>query len=162
MIYDECKYEGNIPRRWGNISAAELVRRFWLGMVGGAYVGHGETYLDSNEVLWWSKGGVLHGDSPPRIAFMRRVLESAPAEGLNNLSTYYIAAGQEGRYYLFYFDASQPAEYEFDLAKGPRYRADVIDPWEMTITAAPGTFSGKFMMKLPGKPYLAVRFQRVE
>jgi hypothetical protein len=53
---------------------------------------------------------------------------------------------------------NQPAEYEFDLAKGSTYRADLIDPWEMTVTPLPGTFTGKFIMKLPGKPYLAVRF----
>jgi hypothetical protein len=34
--YDECKYEGNIPKRWGNISAQEMVRQFWLGTVSGA------------------------------------------------------------------------------------------------------------------------------
>jgi hypothetical protein len=162
VIYDECKYEGNISKRWGNISAQELVRRFWLGTVSGAYVGHGETYLDPNDILWWSKGGVLHGDSPKRIAFLRKILEAAPAEGLNNLSTYYLGAGQEGRYYLFYFDVSQPAEYEFDLATGPRYHADVINPWAMTITPVDGTFSGKFNMKLPGKPYLAIRLERVD
>jgi hypothetical protein len=162
VIYDECKYEGNIPKRWGNISAQELVRRFWVGTVSGAYVGHGETYLDSNDILWWSKGGVLKGDSPKRIAFLRKILESAPAEGLNNLSTYYLGAGQEGRYYLFYFDVNQPAEYEFDLAKGVQYRADLIDPWDMTIAPVAGTFAGKFVMKLPGKPFLAVRFQKVD
>ena len=162
VIYDECKYEGNIPRRWGNIPAQELVRRFWLGTVGGGYVGHGETYLDANDILWWSKGGVLHGESPKRIAFLRKILESAPAEGLNNLSTYYLGAGQEGRYYLFYFDVNQPAEYEFNLNQGTRYRADIIDPWEMTITPVPGTFSGKFTMKLPGRPFLAVRFERAD
>ena len=161
VIYDECKYEGDIPRRWGNISAQEMVRRFWLGTVSGAYVGHGETYLDPNDILWWSKGGVLHGESPRRIAFLRQILEGAPAEGLNNLSTYYLGAGQEGRYYLFYFDVNQPAEYEFDLAKGVRYRADIIDPWEMTITPVAGTFEGKFTLKLPAKPYMAVRFQKV-
>ena len=161
VIYDECKYEGNIPKRWGNISARELVRRFWVGTVSGAYVGHGETYLDPNDILWWSKGGVLRGESPQRIAFLRKILETAPAEGLNNLSTYYLGAGQESRYYLFYFDVNQPAEYEFDLGKGSQYRADLIDPWEMTITPVPGSFAGKFTMKLPGKPFLAVRFQKV-
>jgi hypothetical protein len=161
VIYDECKYEGNIPKRWGNISAQELVRRFWLGTVSGAYVGHGETYLDPDDILWWSKGGVLRGESPRRIAFLRKIVEAAPAEGLNNLSTYYLGAGQEGRYYLYYFDVNQPAEYEFDLAKGSEYRADLIDPWEMTVTPLAGTFSGKFTMKLPGKPALAVRFQKV-
>ena len=160
VIYDECKYEGNIPKRWGNISAQELVRRFWLGTVSGAYVGHGETYLDPNDVLWWSKGGVLKGQSPARIAFLRKILDGSPPEGLNNLSTYYLGAGQEGRYYLFYFDVNQPAEYEFDLAKGVDYRADLIDPWEMAITPVAGTFSGKFSLKLPGKPFQAVRFQK--
>ncbi len=161
VIYDECKYEGNIPKRWGSISAEELVRRFWLGTVSGVYVGHGETYLDPHDVLWWSKGGILHGQSPQRIAFLRKIVEAGPAEGLNNISTYYLGAGQEGRYYLFYFDVNQPREYEFDLAKGVRYLASLIDPWEMTVTPVAGTFEGKFTMKLPGKPYLAVRFEKV-
>jgi hypothetical protein len=117
VIYDECKYEGNIPKRWGNISAREMVRRFWLGAVSGAYVGHGETYLDPNDTLWWSKGGTLHGQSPARIAYLRKILEDATPEGLNILSTYCLGAGQPGRYYLFYFDVNQPVEYEFDLTQ---------------------------------------------
>jgi len=71
VIFDECKYEGNIPKRWGDISAREMTRRFWLGMANGAYVGHGETYLDSHDILWWSKGGLLHGQSASRIALSR-------------------------------------------------------------------------------------------
>ena len=67
VIFDECKYEGNIPQRWGDISAQEMTRRFWLGTVYGAYVGHGETYLNEKDILWWSKGGVLHGESPKQI-----------------------------------------------------------------------------------------------
>jgi hypothetical protein len=160
VIYDEAKYEGNIPKRWGNISGQEMVRRFWLATVAGAYAGHGETFLDPNDILWWSKGGTLHGESPRRIAFLKKILEGAPAEGLNNLSTYYPGAGQAGRYYLFYFDVNQPAEYEFDLGRNS-FHADIIDPWEMTITPVTGTFSGKFNFKLPGKPFQAVRFERV-
>ena len=142
--------------------AEEMVRRFWLGTAGGAYVGHSETYLDPQDILWWSKGGVLHGESPQRIAFLRKILESAPPEGLNNLASYYLGAGQEGRYYLFYFDVNQPAEYVFELAPGVKYKAEIIDPWAMTITPVEGTFQGKFEMKLPGKPFLAVRFQRAD
>jgi len=63
---------------------------------------------------------------------------------------------------LFYFDVNQPAEYQFDLAPGPQYRAEIIDPWEMTVTPVSGTFTGKFLMKLPGKPYQAVRFRKVD
>jgi hypothetical protein len=162
LIFDECQYEGNIPRRWGAISAQEMVRRFWLGTAYGAYVGHGETYLDPHDILWWSKGGVLHGQSPPRIAFLRKILEDAPPEGIDNISTYYLEAGAPGKFYLFYFDSYQPAEYTFDLAKGVKYRADVIDPWAMTITPVPGTFEGKFTMKLPGKPNLAIRFRKID
>ena len=162
VIYDEAKYEGDIPKRWGNISAQEIVRRFWLATVGGAYAGHGETYLDPNDILWWSKGGTLHGESPRRIAFLKKILDGAPPEGLNNMSTYYLGAGQEGRYYLFYFDVNQPAEYEFDLGRNATYRADLIDPWEMTVTPVAGTFTGKFNFKLLGKPFQAVRFQRID
>lgn len=161
VIYDECKYEGNIPKRWGNISAQELVRRFWLATVQGAYGGHGETYLDPKDVLWWSKGGVLRGESPRRIAFLRSILDQSPTEGLNSTFTYYPGAGQEGKYYLFYFDLNQPSEYTFELPKGAHYKADLIDPWEMTIGAVPGSFTGTFTLQLPGKPFQAVRFQRV-
>ena len=69
VLYDECRYEGNLPRRWGDISAHELLRNFWLGAVEGCYVGHGETYVDPKDVLWWSKGGVLHGQSWDAIDF---------------------------------------------------------------------------------------------
>jgi len=38
------KYEGDLPERWGDLSAEELVHRFWQGTIAGSYVGHGETY----------------------------------------------------------------------------------------------------------------------
>ena len=46
VVFDEVKYEGNIDQRWGQLSAEEMVLRFWNGTVAGTYVGHGETYLD--------------------------------------------------------------------------------------------------------------------
>ncbi len=70
------------------------MRRFWLGTVSEAYVGQGETYLEPNDILWWSKGGTLHGQSAERIAFLRKILEGTPAEGLNNLSTYILGPGR--------------------------------------------------------------------
>ena len=56
-VVDECGYEGNIPPSWGNISAEEMVHRFWEGTVNGGYVGHGETFLHPEDILWWAKGG---------------------------------------------------------------------------------------------------------
>lgn len=161
VVFDECKYEGNIQRRWGNISGHEMVRRFWLATVNGAYGGHGETYLDAKDILWWAKGGVLHGESPKRLAFLRRILEEGPAEGIDPLPNQkYAVAGREGQYYLFYYDLAQPGEMEYDLPPGASFRAEIIDPWQMTVTPMPGTYQGKFVMKLPGRPHLAVRFRK--
>jgi len=161
VIFDECKYEGNIPQRWGDISAQEMTRRFWLGTVYGGYVGHGETYLNPKDILWWSKGGVLHGESPKRIAFLRGIVESGPAEGLAPLANpYYPGAAKAGDYYLFYLDYHQPEIARFDLPAGTRFEADVIDPWEMTVAKNPGVYSGRVELKMPGKPYLAVRFRK--
>jgi hypothetical protein len=161
VLFDECKYEGNIPFRWGNISARELVRRFWLAAAMGAYAGHGETYLDASDILWWSKGGVLKGESAPRIAFLRKIMEEGPPGWMNPLTDrYYPAAGKPGEYYLFYFDLAQPARHDFSLQTGVQYRAEIIDPWEMTITPVDGVFEGKFTLPLPGRPQMAVRFRK--
>jgi hypothetical protein len=162
VVFDECKYEGNIQQRWGNISAQEMTRRFWIGTVSGAYVGHGETYLNSQEVLWWSKGGALHGESAPRIAFLRKLMETHAADGLAPIANaYYPAASRPGEYYLYYTDYHQPVLAEFDLPPVAEFRADVIDPWNMTVTPIAGTFKGKFQVKLPGKPYLAIQLRKV-
>jgi hypothetical protein len=86
VVIDECGYEGDISHLWGNLSPQEMVMRFWLGFADGGYVGHGETYLNATETLWWSKGGALVGESVPRIAFLRTIFEAAPAGGLLPLS----------------------------------------------------------------------------
>jgi hypothetical protein len=162
VIFDECKYEGNISQRWGNLSGHEMTRRFWLAVTAGAYGGHGETFLDPHEVLWWSKGGTLHGESAPRIAFLRHLVEQGPAGGLNAMeNAYYPCAAKTGEYYLHYFDYHQPAEHEFTLPDGNRFQADIIDPWKMTITPVAGLHSGKAKLALPGLPFLAVRFRKV-
>jgi hypothetical protein len=158
VVVDECCYEGTIPQGWGNISAQELVHRFWLGTVNGGYVGHGETYLHPEDILWWSKGGVLHGESPARIAFLRHILEQGPAKGLDPVGRW--GAGVVGEYYLFYFGVRQPGLWRFNLPSGIHYRVEVVDTWEMTVTPLEGTFEGQFEIPLPGKPYLTVRIRR--
>ena len=163
VVIDECRYEGNIPRRWGNIPATEMVRKFWEGTLRGGYVGHGETYLHPEDILWWSKGGVLHGQSPARIAFLRRILEGGPGRGLDPVSgvvqTGFPCASKGDCYYLTYCGIQQPAAIPFSLPEGNRYEADVIDTWQMTIATQPGVFEGRFTVALPGKPYMAVRLR---
>ncbi|MBN1309882.1 MAG: DUF5060 domain-containing protein [Anaerolineae bacterium] len=160
VIVDECGYEGNIEKHWGNLSAQEMVRRFWLGTVHGGYVGHGETYLHPEDILWWSKGSQLHGQSVPRIAFLRSILEQGPVDGLDPMTTIYPnASGREGKYYLIYYGLHQPAEQTLELPGGP-YRIDIIDTWEMTITPLERFFEDKSQIQLPGKPDIAVRIQK--
>ena len=87
VIYDELAYEGNLPLDWGNISGFELADRLWSLYAQGAYGTHGEVFLSDDEVLWWAKGGILKGESPARIAFLKTVLQEAdgPLEAWNLL-----------------------------------------------------------------------------
>jgi len=75
VLIDECGYEGDIMYDWGNLTAEEMVHRFWWSVCRGGYCTHGETFHREDEVLWWGKGGKLHGKSAEGIAFLRSVLE---------------------------------------------------------------------------------------
>lgn len=78
VLMDEFGYEGNIFCHWGHLSAFELVNRFWICCVQGGYGTHGETFMDLSDTLWWSKGGVLKGQSPARIGFLKEIMKELP------------------------------------------------------------------------------------
>ena len=160
IIYDEMQYEGNIPAPWGNLSAEEMTRRFWMAIVSGCYATHGETYLDPADILWWSKGGKLHGQSPERIGFLRKLVEEYAAAGLSALGNPYPPAAAGENVILYYLDYHRPAEYTFRLPPGVSYRAQLIDPWNMKTTPVEGVLTGTSKMKLPGRPYQAVVFRK--
>ena len=80
IIYDECRYEGDITFGWGNLTPEEMTSMFWKSLITGTYAGHGETYMHPDDILWWSKGGVLHGESPARIAFFKKYWKTPPKE----------------------------------------------------------------------------------
>ena len=164
VVIDECCYEGDIPQRWGDITAEEMVRRFWETTVRGGYCGHGETYADPDDVLWWSKGGVLKGHSPARLALLREVLASAPATGLDPLDGIvkhgFPCAGRIGEYYLTYTGPHQPRAISLSLPSETSFDVDVIDTWAMTIARVPGSHRGQCTVELPGRPYIAVRARR--
>jgi hypothetical protein len=151
--------------------------------MGGCYVSHGETLLDADGVLdenttptlWWAHGGKLKGTSPARIGFLRKLVEETAARagkdakrtGLEApVRPYYLnavsldSAGTSTQEILYYMDFHQPVFYEFPLPAG-KFSAELIDPWEMKITALPGTFEGKTKLKLTGRPYQALRLRRV-
>ncbi|WP_028552610.1 DUF5605 domain-containing protein [Paenibacillus sp. UNC451MF] len=158
IVVDECCYEGNLPQRWGNITGEEMTSRFWDGFTRGGYVGHGETFLHPDEVVWWSKGGQLYGESPSRIAFLRGVLDEAPAtavpiERFRDAP----AIGTEGEYYLQYFGIHRPAYRELPLPEEQKFTIEMIDTWNMTVTKLDGEYSGLCRIEMPGKPYIAIR-----
>ena len=160
VIIDECVYEGNIPNDWGNLTPEEMMNRFWISWCRGAYCTHGETYLHPESILWWSKGGKLYGKSPERIAFLYRIMTEAPTEGvypLHNIWNKETQLIKDREWYLYYYGSSQQAMATFTLPKDIKFRLEVIDAWNMTITPVAGEFSGRAEIPLPGRPYVAVR-----
>ena len=185
VVYDEVKYEGDIESRWGQLSAEEMVFRFWNATVAGTYCGHGETFKSDDQILWWSKGGVLKGESPARLAFLKKVLDTAPPEGIEPVDKWQDSpiGGQPGKYYLIYFGKATPTNWLFQLPKPPlgklqsadglKFTAEILDTWNMTVTPVNGIFTLRknnyiFADKdgrsiaLPGNPYMAIRIKRVD
>lgn len=163
VVIDECAYEGNIDQGWGNITGEEMTRRFWEGAVRGGYVGHGETYVDPDDILWWAKGGTLKGTSPDRIGFLRRIIEESPGGRLEPLPGHWDArsAGIQDEYEIIYYGFTQPTYRRFVKSSEKIYKVDVIDTWNMSVETLPGTYSGRFRIELPGRQYIAVRLRAV-
>lgn len=186
VIYDEFCYEGNFNVRWGDLSGEETVFRFWEAMIAGTYAGHGEVFAEkpgmpeSEELVWTAIGGVLRGAAPDRIAFMRRIFEEGVTQGWEPADKWWqVDMARNGNTrFLFWFGKNTPAswepaipEKELDLTPSGRYRAEIIDAWNMTITPVEGVFTlakkekgaywftdvdGK-KIDLPGRPLMAVR-----
>ena len=116
------------------------------------------------------------GDVSERIGFLRKVLEEGPADGLEPIDKWQDVrtAGRAGTYYLVYFGADKPTEWKVELPRGGlndplTLKAEVLDTWGMTVTPVDEVFElkpeGRYRytcpdrpaLRLPGKPYLAVR-----
>ncbi len=189
VVNDEPEYEGNIWHCWGNITAEELVHRFWITLMRGGYAGHGETYADPDDLLWWAKGGKLHGTSWPRIAFLRRLLEEDGIRGLEPMghnaewpwSRISGARDIGGRVSWIYLGEHQPDQWTTGLPTDDgRYQVDIIDIWAMTVTPAEqipayvthptrhgeiirgGVADAAFGVRLPGRPNLALRIRKLD
>jgi hypothetical protein len=180
VVFDEVNYEGDAPEHWGQLKPEEMIRRIWLGTVDGTYVEHGECYMNPDGA-WLSYGGVLRGESWKRLGFLRKIFESVPGYGIDPLpsSDDVELGGVPGRFYLVYFDDKTPANWSFSLpreglADGMRFHVDVLDTWSTTITPVNGVFTLKAKddktfvdrdgldVKLPGKPFIALRITPVK
>lgn len=170
VVMDEMVYEGNIQLGWGNITGEEMVRRFWETAVRGGYPGHAETFMNPKDILWWSHGGSLHGESYKRFPLLLKIMKETPGIGL---CRYHNVRGDElcaipecernipvKSYYLYYCSFMCPSFKDFYFDEDTCYRVNVIDTWEMTVHNC-GIFRGKFRIKLPAKPYMAIQIIKV-
>jgi hypothetical protein len=117
--------------------------------------------MHPDDILWWAKGGVLHGESAPRIAFLRAIVQEAPNLPLEPLNPRWdIWAASKGiGYHLYYHSDRRPVLQSICASTSICYQIDIIDTWNMTISTLPSTFSGDFRIELPGRPYIAVRMR---
>jgi hypothetical protein len=189
VVNDEPEYEGNIWPCWGNITAQELVHRFWTTVMRGGYAGHGETYADPDDVIWWAKGGTLHGESWKRINFLLRLMQEDSLQGLEPMgmndqwpwSRISGARDLGGKVSLIYFGEHQPNQWTTGLPTDEAsYEVDLIDTWNMTVTPATriaahiphpqrhgdvvrgGKAEAAFGIELPGCPNLALRVRKLD
>ena len=168
-VLDEIAYEGNIQHGWGNISGEEMLRRFWEAVCRGGYPGHGETYMSDDDVLWWSHGGILHGESHKRFHLLHQIMEETPGIGLapyDRCGWDEVCAVPESEkwsavksYYLYYYSFMRPSFRDFYFDDDTSFTVRVIDTWNMTVEDR-GIYKGKFRIELPGRPYMAVQIRK--
>lgn len=168
-VLDEIAYEGNIQHGWGNISGEEMLRRFWEAVCRGGYPGHGETYMSDDDVLWWSHGGILHGESHKRFHLLHQIMEETPGIGLapyDRCGWDEVCAVPESEkwsavksYYLYYYSFMCPSFRDFYFDDDTSFTVRVIDTWNMTVEDR-GVYKGKFRIELPGRPYMAVQIRK--
>ncbi|WP_346109509.1 DUF5060 domain-containing protein [Nonomuraea maheshkhaliensis] len=168
VVLDEISYEGNIGKRWGNVTGPELVDRCWEAMARGAYAGHGESLAGHEERAWIGNGGGLYGESPARIAFLREVMEGLRRDGG---ALRYLGRRRPARVTVEppsdggAREGAREAGHEGGHDDGHDdggYTVEIIDAWNMTRTPVPGVYRGRAEIVLPRRPYLALRMTEVE
>ena len=152
VVLDEIKYEGDIPERWGHLSGEQLVHQFWIATVSGTYASHGESFVTESGSLHMVEGGRLRGASPPRLRFLREVLDSLRVAGLDPIDKWddpAHVAGVARDQYVQYLGQDAPDSWTFRLPQGNTgerlqvgdvFTVDVLDSWNMTRTRVPEDF----------------------
>jgi hypothetical protein len=161
IIYDECRYEGDLPFDWGCLTGEAELDCFWKAICTGGYAGHSEAFINkysqkdnpmTKGKIWWSHGGILKGESPDRIKFLRSILETAsgPLTQTNEVSYSALVGKYKDEYFLLYYDrGEQHSSVVLNLPENKKYRIEAIDIWNMKIIPIDGIFSGKSIVSFP-------------
>jgi hypothetical protein len=171
LLFDEMRYEGDVPSSWGSLTVQEMTSYFWMAGLSGGYPMHGDTFKndsDTTEVRWWAKGGTLPGKSPERIAFFKSIMEQAPVTemtptlidngDLENLDNNIYLFSKPGEFYLAYV-ANPEETIQIELPGNQEYKLDIIDTWNMKITEQTTAKRGKFEYKTT-IPFCALRITK--
>lgn len=129
--------------------------------------------MSPDDILWWSHGGILHGESHKRFGFLLEILKDVPGNGLREVKpglwAWDVTVGvpEDGReekaahdYYLMYFGLERPSLRQIHLDDTTDYHVELIDTWNQT-TEELGTYRGKFTVRMPGREYMALRMRRM-
>ncbi len=188
VVFDEARYEGNLPYRWGRMSGEEMIDEMWNGLVQGTYITHGECfqYHDGDfDTIFWAKGGQWRGESWRRVPFMRSVLADLPnALQMADVSRDDVTSTAGDGYYLVYFGDRMQDSWTFNLPQknatypklrpGTKFTVEIIDTWNMTVRKVPTVFEtgevNDYRMydrqmrgvRLPKSPYLMLRIKKAE
>lgn len=185
IVYDEVNYEGNLSNRWGRYSGEEMNHAIWQGVIAGTYVTHGESYMFKNasDTIFWAKGGFFKGSSWKRVGFLRDIIEATGPLELADVSRDNRTATNGKGVYIVYFGKEMHEVWQFNLPiknagygrikGGKRYKVELIDTWNMTITDISTVFEtgdekdyrlyDKAIqhIRLPARPYLALKIQEI-
>lgn len=157
---DACGYEGNGSTPDTSLTAQEMLTRIWEGTVRGAYVTHGEWYVDHASGPW-SDGGVRPtGVAAQRLRLLREVLDELP-DGVEPIDDYRDAPtlAVPGSYYLQYLGEHQFPDRTFSLPAGT-YQVEVLDVWNHSVRRTVETVAESLTVRLPGTQYQAIQIRR--
>ncbi|MDO4741564.1 MAG: DUF5605 domain-containing protein, partial [Eubacteriales bacterium] len=114
-------------------------------------------------ILWWAKGGELHGKSPERILFLRKIMAEMPADPQPYYErTRVVGLNYDSEVYLLYYGLRQSGIKIVNLPADAQYKAEWIDAWNMTVEEVDGLYSGDgARIPMPSRSYVALRLTRV-
>ncbi|MCQ2113545.1 MAG: DUF4038 domain-containing protein [Bacteroidaceae bacterium] len=188
VIFDEICYEGDMTSRWGCLTGEEELYRMWQAYVCGTYATHAECFQYGNphdfSHDFLAVGGKWMGESWKRIKFMRSILDDMaypmyladsswdPCTSACGPDCYMVYLGKQ-KLKEWVFNLPAKNSYFPRLKGGERFKVEVIDTWNMTITECPLIFettrSGHYRMAdkenrvvpLTEQPYILLRIKRI-